>query len=247
MRTLLLLRHGESEWNASNRFTGWVDVDLSRAGEEQARRSGRLLLEAGLLPTVLHTSLLTRAIRTGSLALDAAGRAWAPVRRSWRLNERCYGALQGRDRKAVRAEYGDELFQLWRRSVDVPPPPLGPSSEWETSADPRYAGLPEDLIPRAESLADVGRRLLPYWSDAIVPDLQAGHTVLVTAHGNSLRALVAHLDRLSPEEVMGLNIPTGMPLRYDLDEQWSPIVRGGTYLEPEAAAEAAVAVAGQGG
>jgi 2,3-bisphosphoglycerate-dependent phosphoglycerate mutase len=147
----------------------------------------------------------------------------------------------------VRAEYGDELFQLWRRSVDVPPPPLGPSSEWETSADPRYAGLPGDLIPRAESLADVGRRLLPYWSDAIVPDLQAGHTVLVTAHGNSLRALVAHLDRLSPEEVMGLNIPTGMPLRYDLDEQWSPIVRGGTYLEPEAAAEAAVAVAGQGG
>jgi 2,3-bisphosphoglycerate-dependent phosphoglycerate mutase len=247
MRTLLLLRHGESEWNASNRFTGWVDVDLSRAGEEQARRSGRLLHEAGVPPTVLHTSMLTRAIRTGSLALEAAGRAWVPVRRSWRLNERCYGALQGRDRREVRAEYGDELFRLWRRSFDVPPPPLEEGSPWETSADPRYAGLPRDLMPRAESLAAVAARLLPYWSDAIVPDLQAGHTVLVTAHGNSLRALVAHLDRLSPAEIMSLNIPTGMPLRYDLDEQWAPTVRGGTYLEPEAAAKAAVAVAGQGG
>lgn len=246
MRTLLLLRHGESEWNASNRFTGWVDVDLSRAGEAQARRSGRLLREAGLLPTVLHTSLLTRAIRTGALVLEATGRSWVPVRRSWRLNERCYGALQGRDRRAVRAEYGDELFRLWRRSVDVPPPPLEPASEWETSADPRYGDLPRDLIPRTESLADVGRRLLPHWYGAVVPDLNAGHTVLVTAHGNSLRALIAHLDRLSPEEIMELNIPTGMPLRYDLDEQWAPTVRGGTYLEPEAAAEAAAAVAGQG-
>jgi 2,3-bisphosphoglycerate-dependent phosphoglycerate mutase len=244
--TLVLLRHGESEWNASNRFTGWVDVDLSEGGEAQARRSGFLLREAGLLPTVLHTSLLSRSIRTGSLTLEAAGRAWVPVRRHWRLNERCYGALQGRDRTAVRAEYGDEQFQVWRRSFDVPPPPLEPGSEWETSADPRYAALPRDLLPRTESLADVGRRLLPYWYDEIVPDLRTGHTVLVTAHGNSLRALVTHLDGLSPEEVMELNIPTGMPLRYDLDECWRPTVRGGTYLEPDAAAAAAAEVAAQG-
>jgi 2,3-bisphosphoglycerate-dependent phosphoglycerate mutase len=246
MRTLLLLRHGESEWNASNRFTGWVDVPLSATGEEQARRSGRLLREAGLLPAVLHTSLLTRAIATGSLVLEAAGRPWAPVRRSWRLNERCYGALQGRDRRSVRAEFGDEQFRLWRRSFDVPPPPLAPGSEWDASGDPRYADLPPDLVPRGESLADVGTRLLPHWYDAIVPDLATGHPVLVAAHGNSLRALVAHLDGLTPEEVLRLNIPTGMPLRYDLDERWTPTVRGGTYLEPEAAAQAAVAVAAQG-
>jgi 2,3-bisphosphoglycerate-dependent phosphoglycerate mutase len=246
MRTLLLLRHGESEWNASNRFTGWVDVALSAAGEEQARRSGRLLREADLRPTVLHTSLLSRSIRTGSLTMEAAGRAWAPVRRTWRLNERCYGALQGRDRKAVRAEFGDAQYRLWRRSFDVPPPPLEPGSDWDASADPRYADLPRDLVPRTESLADVRRRLLPHWYDAIVPDLAAGHTVLVAGHGNSLRALVAHLDRLSPEEVMDLNIPTGMPLRYDLDGRWAPTVRGGSYLEPEAAAQAAGAVAAQG-
>jgi 2,3-bisphosphoglycerate-dependent phosphoglycerate mutase len=247
MPTLVLLRHGDSAWNSRNLFTGWVDVDLTPRGEEQARHSGRRLREAGLLPAVLHTSVLTRAIRTGTLALEAAEREWIPVRRHWRLNERCYGALQGLDRKAVRERYGHEQFTLWRRSYEATPPPLPPGSEWDVSADPRYAGLPPALLPRTESLADVGARLLPYWYDAIVPELRAGLTVLVTAHGNSLRALVAHLDRLSPQEVLDLNIPTGMPLVYRLDAGLSPTVRGGSYLDPDAAAKAAAQVAGQGG
>jgi 2,3-bisphosphoglycerate-dependent phosphoglycerate mutase len=246
MPTLVLLRHGDSEWNSRNLFTGWVDVDLSARGEEQARHSGRRLREAGLLPTRVHTSVLTRAIRTASIALDAVDRSWAPVSRHWRLNERCYGALQGLDRRAVRDRYGDEQFRLWRRSFDVAPPPLEPGSAWDATTDPRYAAVPRDLLPRTESLADVGARLLPYWYETIVPELRAGHTVLVTAHGNSLRALVAHLDGLSADEVMDLNIPTGMPLRYELDEHCAPTLRGGTYLDPAAAAAAAAEVAAQG-
>jgi 2,3-bisphosphoglycerate-dependent phosphoglycerate mutase len=246
MKTLILLRHGESEWNSKNLFTGWVDVDLTPFGEEQARRGGQLLREAGLLPTVVHTSLLTRAVRTGNLALEAAGRVWIPATRHWRLNERHYGALQGKEKKATLKEYGEERFQLWRRSYDVPPPPIGPDDEWQVASDPRYAGLTRDLMPRTESLADVIARLLPYWYDVIAPDLRAGQTVLVVAHSNSLRALVAHLDGLSREEVMALNIPTGIPLRYELDENLTPVERGGRYLDPEAAAEAAQAVANQG-
>ncbi len=246
MPTLVLLRHGESAWNSRNLFTGWVDVDLTARGEEQARHSGRRLRNAGVLPDVLHTSVLTRAVRTGTLALDAAERGWIPVRRSWRLNERCYGALQGLDRRAVRERYGDEQFTLWRRSYDATPPPLPPGDGQDVSADPRYAGIPSTLLPRTESLADVSARLLPYWYDAIVPDLRAGFAVLVTAHGNSLRALVAHLDRLSPPEILGLNIPTGMPLVYRLDAGLAPTVRGGSYLDPAAAETAAAQVAGQG-
>ena len=247
MPTLVLLRHGESAWNSSNRFSGWVDVDLTAAGEEQARHSGRRLDDAGLLPDVLHTSVLTRAVRTGTLALDAADRGWIPTRRSWRLNERCYGALQGLDRTAVRERYGTEQYTLWRRSYEGTPPPLPLGSEWDVSADPRYDALPPALVPRTESLADVGARLLPYWYDTIVPDLRTGQTVLVVAHGNSLRALVAHLDRLSPSEILRLDIPTGMPLVYRLDAGLRPTVRGGGYLDPVAAAAAAVQVAAQGG
>ena len=246
MATLVLLRHGESEWNARNLFTGWVDVDLTVAGEDQARHSAELLRDADLLPTVLHTSLLTRAIRTGSIVLDAMQRSWVPTRRHWRLNERCYGALQGMNRPATRERFGDELFQLWRRSYDVAPPPLRPGSPGDPATDPRYAGIPPEALPRTESLVDVVTRLLPYWHDAVVPDLRAGHTVLVSAHGNSLRALVTHLDGLSPAQVLGLNIPTGMPLHYELDDDLAPTRRGGAYLDPEAAAEAAVAVAAEG-
>jgi 2,3-bisphosphoglycerate-dependent phosphoglycerate mutase len=246
MMTLVLLRHGESEWNSKNLFTGWVDVDLTPSGEEQARHGGRLLSEAGLPPTVVHTSVLTRAVRTGNLAIEAAGRGWIPVRRHWRLNERHYGSLQGKEKTAILREYGEERFRLWRRSYDVAPPPIGPEDEWEIACDPRYAGVPRDLLPRTESLTDVIARLLPYWYDVIVADLRAGHTVLVVAHSNSLRALVAHVDRLDHEEVMALNIPTGIPLRYDLDEDLGPLPRGGRYLDPEAAAEGAAAVADQG-
>ncbi|MCW2599227.1 MAG: phosphoglyceromutase [Frankiales bacterium] len=246
MATLVLLRHGESEWNSKNLFTGWVDVDLTGLGEEQARLGGLQLKESGLLPTVLHTSLLTRAIRTSTIALEACERSWVPVRRHWRLNERHYGALQGKDKKETLAIYGEEQFMLWRRSYDVPPPPLESGSEWDNASDPRYAKLARDLVPATECLADVVDRLLPYWYDEIVPDLRAGETVLVAAHGNSLRALVMHLDGLSPEQVVELNIPTGQPLRYDLDDDLQPVVPGGAYLDPEAAAAAAAAVANQG-
>ena len=246
MSTLVLLRHGESEWNQKNLFTGWVDVDLTELGEEQARLGGLQLKETGLLPTVLHTSLLTRAIRTSNIALESCGRSWIQVKRHWRLNERHYGALQGKDKAQVRAEFGEEQFMLWRRSYDTPPPAIEVGSEWDVSADPRYAHLTTDIVPRTECLKDVVHRLLPYWYDAIVPDLQAGEVVLVAAHGNSLRALVKHLDGLSEEQVVGLNIPTGQPLRYDLDEDMHPTNPGGTYLDPEAAAAAAEAVAKQG-
>ena len=246
MATLVLLRHGESAWNLSNQFTGWVDVDLTEKGEEQARRGGELLREAGLLPTVVHTSVLTRAIRTANLALDELGRPWLPVHRHWRLNERHYGALQGKDKKQTLQEFGEEQFLLWRRSYDVPPPALEPGAEWDVADDPRYALLARDLVPRTECLADVVDRLLPYWYDRIVPDLRAGQTVLVAAHGNSLRALVKHLDGLSEQEVVGLNVPTGQPLRYDLDDELRPTVPGGEYLDREAAEAAAAAVAAQG-
>jgi 2,3-bisphosphoglycerate-dependent phosphoglycerate mutase len=244
--TLVLLRHGESEWNAKNLFTGWVDVDLSDKGLAEAERGGRLLAEAGVLPDVVHTSVLRRAIRTAQVALDGCGRDWVPVRRSWRLNERHYGALQGKDKAATLEAYGEEQFMLWRRSYDVPPPPLDDSSEWSQAADPRYAALPPELRPRTECLADVVDRMLPYWYDSIVPDLRTGGTVLVTAHGNSLRALVKHLDGISDEDIAGLNIPTGIPLVYTLDTDLVPTVTGGKYLDPDAAADAIAAVAAQG-
>ena len=245
MPTLILLRHGESEWNSKNLFTGWVDVDLTAAGEAEGQRAGRLLVENQLLPDVVHTSLLRRAIRTAQLGLDAAERHWVPTRRSWRLNERHYGALQGKDKAAVRAEFGDEQFMLWRRSYDVPPPPLPADDAYSQVGDPRYADLLES-VPRTECLADVIVRLLPYWYDAIVPDLRAGKVVLVAAHGNSLRALIKHLDGLSDEEVVELNVPTGIPLRYDLDALTFMPTRPAEYLDPAAASAAIAAVANQG-
>ena len=246
MATLVLLRHGQSDWNLKNLFTGWVDVDLSAYGEQEARRGGALLASSGVLPTVLHTSVLTRAVRTASLALEACERPWIPVRRSWRLNERHYGALQGLDKSETRERFGEEKFREWRRSYDVPPPPIEAGSEWDNRTEDRYAALAPELVPATECLADVVVRMLPYWYDAIVPDLRAGETVLVTAHGNSLRALVKHLDGLSEQEVVGLNIPTGQPLVYSLDSSLRPTVPGGAYLDPVAAAEAAEAVANQG-
>jgi 2,3-bisphosphoglycerate-dependent phosphoglycerate mutase len=246
VRTLVLLRHGESQWNAKNLFTGWVDVDLSAKGEAEAANGGRLLAQRGLAPDVVHTSLLRRAIRTANIALDTADLSWLPVQRSWRLNERHYGALQGKDKKATLDEFGEERFMLWRRSYDVPPPPLADDSEYSQSADRRYAALPPELRPNTECLKDVVHRMLPYWYDAIVPDLHAGKTVLVVAHGNSLRALVKHLDAISDADIAALNIPTGIPLVYSLDADLVPTVRGGEYLDPEAAAQAASAVANQG-
>ncbi|MGQ0778680.1 MAG: phosphoglyceromutase [Pseudonocardiales bacterium] len=241
--TLVLLRHGESEWNAKNLFTGWVDVPLSGKGEDEAVRAGTLMRAAGLLPDVLHTSLLRRAINTANLALDVVDRHWIPVHRDWRLNERHYGALQGKDKAQVRAEYGDAQFAQWRRSYATPPPPIEPGSEFSQHGDPRYAGID---VPVTECLADVVARMLPYWTSSIVPDLRAERTVLVAAHGNSLRALVKHLDGIDEQTIAGLNIPTGIPLRYDLDERLLPVTRGGIYLDPEAAADAIATVANQG-
>jgi len=242
---LILLRHGESEWNAKNLFTGWVDVRLSAKGEDEARRGGVLLKERNLLPDVVHTSLLRRAITTSQLALDSCDRHWIPVARTWRLNERHYGALQGKDKAQTLAQYGEEQFALWRRSFDVPPPVIEDGSEFSQDADPRYSDLGADL-PRTECLKDVVTRMLPYWHNAIVPDLKKGHTVLVTAHGNSLRALVKHLDGLSDDDIAGLNIPTGIPLLYSLNADLTPQVKGGEYLDPAAAREAITAVANQG-
>jgi 2,3-bisphosphoglycerate-dependent phosphoglycerate mutase len=245
--TLVLLRHGESEWNAKNLFTGWVDVDLTAKGEAEARRGGELMREHGLLPDVLHTSLQRRAIRTAELALHAADRHWIAVRRSWRLNERHYGALQGKNKKQTLEEFGEEQFMLWRRSYDTPPPPIADDDEWSQAGDPRYALLPAELLPRTECLKDVVTRMMPYWYDAILPDLKLGRTVLVAAHGNSLRALVKHLDQISDDAIAKLNIPTGIPLRFDLDPQTlRPTTPGGAYLDPEAAKEAVAAVANQG-
>ncbi|PPK92047.1 2,3-bisphosphoglycerate-dependent phosphoglycerate mutase [Kineococcus xinjiangensis] len=243
--TLVLLRHGESEWNALNLFTGWVDVPLSEKGRTEAARGGELLVEAGVLPDVVHTSLLRRAITTAHLALDAADRHWIDVRRSWRLNERHYGALQGKDKKQTLAEFGEEQFMLWRRSYDTPPPEIEQGAEFSQDGDPRYAALGGDM-PRTECLKDVVARMLPYWEEAVVPDLRAGKVVLLAAHGNSLRALVKHLDGISDEAIAGLNIPTGIPLLYRLDDELRPVQPGGEYLDPQAAAAAAAAVANQG-
>ncbi|HLU99311.1 MAG TPA: phosphoglyceromutase [Thermobifida alba] len=246
MSTLVLLRHGESVWNAEGLFTGWVDVDLSAKGEEEARKGGKLLAEAGVRPDVVHTSLLKRAIRTANIALEEAGLHWLPVKRSWRLNERHYGALQGKNKAQTRAEFGDEQFMIWRRSYDTPPPPLAEDNEFSQHGDPRYANLPPELMPRTECLADVVDRMLPYWYDSIVPDLAAGRTVLVAAHGNSLRALVKHLDGIDDQTIAGLNIPTGIPLVYELNDDFTPRKTGGEYLDPEAAKEAIEAVKNQG-
>jgi 2,3-bisphosphoglycerate-dependent phosphoglycerate mutase len=243
--TLILLRHGESEWNQKNLFTGWVDVDLTSAGESEGRRAGELLTKHALLPDVVHTSLLRRAIRTANIALDVADRHWIPVRRSWRLNERHYGALQGKDKAAVLAEFGEEQFMQWRRSYDTPPPPLPDDDEFSQVGDPRYADLLE-TVPRTECLADVVDRMLPYWFDAIVPDLRRGQTVAVAAHGNSLRALIKYLDGMSDEAVVALNVPTGIPLHYDLDATTLRPTGPGTYLDPDAAAAAIEAVKNQG-
>jgi len=244
--TLVLLRHGESEWNAKNLFTGWVDVPLTDKGRTEAARGGSLIAEADVLPDVLHTSVLRRAITTAHLALDACDRHWIPVRRSWRLNERHYGALQGKDKKATLEEYGEEQFMLWRRSYDTPPPAIADDNEWSQTGAPAYADLADEILPRTECLADVVTRMLPYWYDAIVPDLRSGRTVCVAAHGNSLRGLVKHLDDMGEDDVVGLNIPTGIPLVYRLDEHLRPVQRGGEYLDPDAAADAIKAVASQG-
>jgi 2,3-bisphosphoglycerate-dependent phosphoglycerate mutase len=244
MFNLILLRHGESEWNAKNLFTGWVDVKLSDKGQEEAKRGGTLLKERGLLPDLVHTSLLRRAIQTANFALDTCDRHWIPVRRSWRLNERHYGALQGKDKAQTLATYGEEQFKLWRRSYDVPPPAISDDDPYSQAQDPRYLDLGNEM-PKSECLKDVVARMLPYWESAIVPDLKAGATVLVAAHGNSLRALVKHLDGISDSEISELNIPTGIPLHYVLDANLKP-TKAGEYLDPVAAAEAIKAVANQG-
>ena len=244
MPTLVLLRHGQSTWNAKNLFTGWVDVPLSEQGEQEARRGGELIRESGLAPDVVHTSLLRRAVSTANIALDAADRHWIPVRRDWRLNERHYGALQGKDKRQTLEAYGEEQFMLWRRSYDTPPPPIDKGSEFSQDADPRYADV--ENAPLTECLADVVARFLPYWTDAVVPDLRDGRTVLLAAHGNSLRALVKYLDGISDSDIAGLNIPTGIPLVYDLADDLTPTNPGGRYLDPTAAEEAIAGVANQG-
>ena len=241
---LILLRHGESEWNAKNLFTGWVDVRLSTKGEGEAKRGGELLKERGLLPDIVHTSLLRRAIQTANIALDNCDRHWIPVKRSWRLNERHYGALQGKDKAQTLAKYGEEQFKLWRRSFDVPPPPIEDNDEFSQALDPRYSDLGNEL-PRTECLKDVVARMLPYWEASIAPDLQGGATVLVAAHGNSLRALVKNLDDISDSQIAELNIPTGIPLFYSLDANLKPKGKG-EYLDPAAAKAAIEAVANQG-
>lgn len=242
---LILLRHGNSVWNQKNLFTGWVDVDLSDQGRAEAARAGELLGESGLKPDVLFTSVLKRAINTAHIALDQIDRNWIPTLRSWRLNERHYGSLQGLDKAETLAKYGPEQFQIWRRSYDTPPPEIADDNQYSQAHDERYANLGSDL-PRTECLKDVLIRMLPYWEQEIVPQLKANKTVLITAHGNSLRALVKHLDGISDDEIAELNIPTGIPLHYQLDANLKPIVAGGVYLDPEAAAAGAAAVANQG-
>ena len=242
--TLVLLRHGQSQWNASNQFTGWVDVDLTELGREEAVRGGKLLAAEGILPDVLYTSLMRRAITTANIALDACDRHWIPVVRHWKLNERHYGKLQGLNKAQIKEEFGDEQFMLWRRSYDTPPPAIDPSGEYSQTSDPRYADLPE--VPLTECLKDVVDRFIPYYTAEIAPRLAAGETVLVAAHGNSLRALVKHLDNISDSDIAGLNIPTGIPLLYELDAHLQPVTRGGRYLDADAASAAIEQVANQG-
>ncbi len=245
--TLVLLRHGQSTWNRDNLFTGWYDADLSDAGVAEAGRAGALLAEHDLRPHVVHTSLLVRAVRTADLTLDALGMLWLPVRRSWRLNERHYGRLQGLDKRATAERFGHDMLNAWRRSYDTPPPPVDRGSEHHPANDPRYRGLAPHVLPGSECLRDVLHRMLPWWEDQCVPDLRAGRMVLVAAHGNSLRALVKHLDGISDEKIAVLNIPTGIPLVYELDDELAPVVPGGRYLDPEAAIIGAEAVARQAG
>lgn len=242
---LILLRHGNSVWNQQNLFTGWVDVDLTDQGRSEAKRAGELLGESGLKPDVLFTSVLKRAINTAHIALDQIDRNWIPTFRSWRLNERHYGALQGLDKAETLEKYGPEQFQLWRRSYDTPPPPISDDAEYSQFGDARYADLGAAL-PRTECLKDVLERMLPYWESDISNQLKQSKTVLVTAHGNSLRALVKHLDGISDADIAELNIPTGIPLYYKLNEQLKPENPGGEYLDPTAAAAGAAAVANQG-
>lgn len=244
--TLVLLRHGESTWNKENLFTGWTDVPLSERGIEEARAAGRLMREEGLTFDIVFTSLLVRAIRTAEIALEELGQSWLPVERSWRLNERHYGALQGLNKKELAQRYGSEQVFRWRRSYDVPPPPLEPDDPRHPRHDPRYRLLPPDVLPATECLKDVVARMLPYWQDAIAPRLLEGKRVLVVAHGNSLRALVKHLDGIGDDAIAQLNIPTGIPLLYRLDDELRPIER--RYLgDEEAARAAAEAVARQAG
>ncbi len=242
--TLILLRHGHSVWNEKNIFTGWVDVGLTAQGEAEARRAGELIAASGLAPRVLHTSLLKRAIHTANIALEVADLDWLPVKRSWRLNERHYGALQGLNKAETLAAHGEELFMTWRRSFDTPPPPLDDDAEYSQVHDPRYVGI-DGVVPRTESLKLVIERMLPYWNSDITRDLAAGLTPLVVAHGNSLRALVKHLDGISDDAIAELNIPTGIPLVYELGDDFMP-VKPAEYLDPEAAAAGAAAVAAQG-
>jgi len=242
--TLILLRHGQSEWNQKNLFTGWVDVRLTDQGIKEAKRAGDLLTEHKLLPDVLHTSMLSRAIQTANFALDTADRLWIPVKRSWRLNERHYGALQGKDKAQTLAEFGEEQFQLWRRSFDVPPPPIDPKDTYAQQGDPRYSDI-EAFVPKTESLKIVIDRMLPYWHSDIATDVSVGKVTLVVAHGNSLRGLVKHLEGISDDDIAELNIPTGIPLVYHLDNDLKP-KKPGRYLDPEAAKAGAAAVAGQG-
>ena len=245
MKKLVLLRHGESTWNLENRFTGWTDVDLTPKGVEEAWEAARLLGEGGYTFDVAYTSLLKRAIRTLWIAMDGMDLMWIPVHRSWRLNERHYGALQGLNKSETAAKYGNEQVLAWRRSFATPPPPLTPDDPRHPARDRRYADLPPAELPAAESLKDTIDRFLPYWHGTIVPDILAGRRVLIAAHGNSLRALVKHLDDISEEEIVGLNIPTGIPLVYELDDDLKPVRH--YYLgDPEAAKKAAEAVAKQG-
>ncbi|GAB3073880.1 phosphoglyceromutase [Corynebacterium aquatimens] len=241
---LILVRHGQSTWNESNQFTGWVDVDLTEKGEAEAVNAGKLMKDKGILPDIVFTSLLRRAIRTANISLNEADRHWIPVVRNWRLNERHYGKLQGLNKAEIREEFGEEQFMEWRRSYDTPPPEIDPDNEYSQTDDARYAFL-ED-VPRTECLKDVVERFTPYYIDSIRPQVLEGKNVMVAAHGNSLRALVKYLDNISDEDIAGLNIPTGMPLVYEFDENGHVANPGGTYLDPEAAAAGAAAVANQG-
>jgi len=242
--TLVLLRHGQSTWNLENLFTGGHDVPPSELGVTEAREAGRLMQAAGFAPTVVHTSVLVRAIQTADIALAEMRRTWIPVRRTWRLNERHYGALQGLNKKQTSDEYGEEKVKVWRRSYDVRPPALETDDERHPSHDPRYAALPPELLPSAECLKDVVERMLPYWYDAIVPDLLRESCVLVSAHGNSLRALVMHLERLTEQQVVDLDIPTGVPRVYELRPDFTP--RSSNYLgDPDEIERRAAAVRAQ--